>query len=186
MTPTSNETSMFARIFAPWDRFTGWIDTISRCFMGLALLGILCMLLLQILIRYVLPYPAPWVEEVAVYLSGYVALVGMSVCLRANYHLEVDLLVLMLPVRLRKLHRILLMAIVAFFALYLIKYGLKFVELGQGQVSPSSYLFVSHARMAVPIGGALLLMQSVTMMGRALLEYMAHDIDKVAREDAVM
>ena len=175
MSMSSQRASIFAKIFAPWDRFTGFVDLISRWFMGLALLGILCMLLLQILIRYVLPYPAPWVEEVAVYLSGYVALVGMSVCLRASYHLEVDLLVQLLPWRLRKLHRVFLMAVVGFFALYLIKYGLKFVELGWGQLSPSSYLFVSHARLAVPIGGVLLLMQSITMMGRAACEFIEND-----------
>lgn len=172
MTASSKGRAVFVRIFTVWDRFTGVIDTISRWFMGLALLGVLCMLLLQILIRYVLPFPAPWVEEVAVYLSGYVALVGMSVCLRANYHLEVDLLVLMLPTRVRKLHRVFLMAVVAIFALYLIKYGMKFVELGWGQVSPSSYLYVSHARLAVPIGGLLLLLQSLTMMGRAFIDFL--------------
>jgi hypothetical protein len=48
-----------------------------------------------------------------------------------------------------------------------------FVELGRGQVSPSSYLYVSHARMSVPIGGLLLLLQSITMMGRAVLELSA-------------
>lgn len=158
-----------------WDQVTGYVDRAARFFMGLALLGILAMLLLQILIRYILPFPAPWVEEMAVYLSGYVALVGMSVCLRASYHLEVDLLVNILPGRVRRLHRIFLMAVVAFFALYLMKYGMKFVELGRGQVSPSSYLYVSHARMSVPIGGVLLLLQSITMMGRTFLELIADE-----------
>lgn len=174
MSSSERETGTFARVFGVWDRFTGFVDLASRWFMGAALLGILCMLLLQILIRYVLPFPAPWVEEVAIYLSGYVALVGMSVCLRASYHLEVDLLVELLPARLRKLHRVFLMAVVAFFALYLMKYGMKFVELGWGQVSPSSYLYVSHARLAVPIGGMLLLLQSITMMGRATLDFLEH------------
>lgn len=177
MTVSSKGTGSFAKIFAPWDRFTGFVDVISRWFMGFALLGVLCMLLLQILIRYVLPFPAPWVEEVAVYLSGYVALIGMSVCLRASYHLEVDLLVQLLPIRLRKLHRIFLMAVVALFALYLMKYGMKFVELGWGQVSPSSYLFVSHARLSIPIGGVLLLLQSLTMMGRATIDFLENKDD---------
>lgn len=156
-----------------WDQATGYIDSVARVFMGVALLGILSMLLLQILIRYILPFPAPWVEEMAVYMSGFVAMVGMSVCLRASFHLEVDILVNLFPWRVRKIHRIFLMAVVGLFALYLIKYGMTFVELGRGQVSPSSYLYVSHARMSVPIGGLLLLLQSITMMGRAVLELAA-------------
>ena len=157
-------------LFTHWDRATGYVDTASRWFMGIAMLGILTMLLLQILIRYVLPFPAPWVEEMAVYLSGYVALVGMSVCLRASFHLEVDLLVNTLSRRARRAHKALLMAVVALFAIYLIRYGMKFVELGRGQVSPSSYLYVSYARLSVPIGGVLLLLQAITMMGRAAFD----------------
>jgi len=184
MSVSSKHSGTFARLFAPWDRFTGYVDVVSRWFMGFALFGVLCMLLLQILIRYVLPFPAPWVEEVAVYLSGYVALVGMSVCLRANYHLEVDLLVAMLPTRVRKLHRVFLMAVVAIFALYLMKYGMKFVELGWGQVSPSSYLYVSHARLSVPIGGLLLLLQSLTMMGRAFIDFLENKDDTSVMPEA--
>ncbi len=162
-------------LFALWDRATGYVDTASRWFMGMAMLGILAMLLLQILIRYVLPFPAPWVEEMAVYLSGYVALVGMSVCLRASFHLEVDLLVNTMSRRMRRVHCTFLMAIVALFAVYLIRYGMKFVELGYGQVSPSSYLYVSYARLSVPIGGVLLLLQAITMMGRAALDTTADE-----------
>ena len=162
-------------LFALWDRATGYVDIASRWFMGMAMLGILAMLLLQILIRYVLPFPAPWVEEIAVYLSGYVALVGMSVCLRASFHLEVDLLVNTMSRRMRRVHTVFLMAVVALFAVYLIRYGMKFVELGLGQVSPSSYLYVSHARLSVPIGGVLLLLQAMTMMGRAALDTQADE-----------
>ena len=162
-------------LFALWDRATGYVDTASRWFMGMAMLGILAMLILQILIRYVLPFPAPWVEEMAVYLSGYVALVGMSVCLRASFHLEVDLLVNTMSQRMRRVHSTFLMAIVALFAVYLIRYGMKFVELGYGQVSPSSYLYVSYARLSVPIGGVLLLLQAITMMGRAALDTTAEE-----------
>ena len=166
-------------LFAHWDRATGYVDTASRWFMGMAMLGILAMLILQVLIRYVLPFPAPWVEEMAVYLSGYVALVGMSVCLRASFHLEVDLLVNTMSRRMRRMHTTFLMAIVALFAVYLIKYGMKFVELGFGQVSPSSYLYVSYARLSVPLGGVLLLLQAITMMGRAALDINA---DETAQE----
>ncbi|XWN33996.1 MAG: TRAP transporter small permease [Devosia sp.] len=162
------------RAFRVWDRATGWVDFVARWFMGLALLGILGMLVFQVLVRYILPFPVPWVEEVAIYLSGYVALVGMSVCLRASFHLEVTVLVDLLPEQVRLIHVVLLNLLVAAFALYLMKYGMKFVELGAGQTTPSSYLMVSHARMAVPIGGALLLLQSITMMGRAIVALKEH------------
>lgn len=175
--PSREPTTSLGRAFALWDRATGWVDVGARAFMGAALLGILVMLVFQVLVRYILPFPVPWVEEVAIYLSGYVALVGMSVCLRASYHLEVMLLVDLLPERVRLAHIILLNLLIGLFALYLIKYGWIFVELGVGQTTPSSYLFVSHARMAMPIGGFLLLLQAITMLGRAVIALQEHRAD---------
>lgn len=164
----TNQKGMYSRIFAVWDRVTGWIDSIARVFMGAALLGILAMLLLQVSIRFILPFPLPWAEEVAVYLSAYVAMVGTGVCLRANYHLQVDILRDLLGKRARLIHSILINLIVAAFSLYLIKYGYEFAIFGAGQTSPSSYLMVTHARMAMPVGGAILFVQALTMAGRSL------------------
>lgn len=159
---------IYSRIFAVWDRVTGWIDSVARAFMAAALLGILVMLLLQVTIRYILPVPIPWAEEAAVYLSGYVAMLGTGVCLRANYHLQVDILRDLLGKRMRLIHTILMNLIVAGFALFLIKYGYAFAQFGAGQTSQSDFFMVSHARMAMPIGGVVLFIQALTMAGRAL------------------
>lgn len=53
------------------DQANGYIDLAARWVMGLALLGILMKLLLQIPMRWVLPLPASWDAERAIYLSQY-------------------------------------------------------------------------------------------------------------------
>lgn len=168
---TQAPTSGLARAFAAWDRAAGWLDTLCGWVMGLALLGILAMLLLQVLVRYVLPIPLPWAEEVAVYLSGYIAMIGAAVCLRRGNHLTVDLFTEFLGSKTRALHGVFVYLVVAFFALFLLKYGLAFVALGAGQTSPSSYLPVSAGRYAMPVGGALLLVQAITMAGRSAIMF---------------
>lgn len=169
--------SLYSKLFFVWDKATGWIDLVSRVFMAAALLGILVMLLLQVAIRYVLPFPLPWAEEAAIYLSGYVAMIGTAVCLRANYHLQVDILHDKLPKRARLIHAILINLMVAAFAIFLIRYGYAFMQLGTGQTSPSDFFMISHARLAMPLGGALLFLQALTMAGRALDGLLAHKND---------
>lgn len=158
----------FFRWLDAWDAAMGWLDTLCRWAIGAALLGVLAMLLLQVLVRYVLPFPLPWVEEVAVYMSGYVAMIGAAVCLRQGYHLQVDLFSARLSPGARAAHALIVNLFVAFFALFLLRYGIKFVELGAGQTSPSSYFPVSAGRLAMPVGGALLFLQAVTLAGRAV------------------
>lgn len=154
------------------DRVAGAIDWLSRLAMGAALLGVLAMLLLQVAVRYVVNFPLPWVEELAVYLSGYVALIGTAVCLRMGFHLQVDLLRDRLGGRVRTVHFLLVNLVVAGFGYFLLKYGIKFVELGAGQTSPSSYFPVAVGRMAMPIGGGLLLIQSLVLALRAIDEFL--------------
>jgi TRAP-type C4-dicarboxylate transport system permease small subunit len=64
--------------------------------------------------------------------------------------------------------------IVILFGIFLVRYGYQFVMLGWGQTSPSSYFMVSYARMAMPIGGALIIAQSIVMAGRALCNLADH------------
>lgn len=155
-------------IFRWFDRVTGWINDVAMWFIGVAILGVFILLILQVAVRYVLPVPFPWVEEAAVYLSGYVAMVGASVCLRTGYHLQVDLLKDRLPPKAQYILIALQQLFVLAFALFLLRWGADFVKLGWGQESPSSYFQVSYARMAMPIGGFLLALQAIVVGGRAL------------------
>lgn len=159
------------RAIHAFDAAMGSVDFVVRVVIGAAMLGIFAMLITQVLIRYVVDYRLPWLEEVAIYLSGYVALWGTAVCLRASFHLEVDLLVDKLPERGAHVLRLLLSLIVAAYAVVLIRRGYAFVELGWGQSSPSSYLYVHWARFAMPTGGVLIFLQALTLAGRRLITF---------------
>ena len=161
--------------FARLDAIAGWIDNVARVAIAAALLFAFGLLLFQVLVRYILPFPVAWLEEAATYLSGYMAMVGTSVCLRAGYHLQVDLLRDALPAAARHLLMFIQNVLVFSFGVFLVRYGIAFVELGAGQTSPSTFFMVSHARMAMPIGGALLMLQSFFMAGRSMLAFIDHN-----------
>ena len=174
MTGSERPASIVRRGFAGFDVIAGWIDGAARIIIGAALLCAFGLLLFQVLVRYVLSFPVPWLEEAATYLSGYMAMIGTSVCLRASYHLQVNLLRDALPVAAQHLLIVFQNLLVFGFGLFLLRYGMAFVALGAGQTSPSTFFMVSHARMAMPIGGALLMLQSVVMAGRSVRAFIDH------------
>lgn len=174
MTRPPAEPGFPRRVFVMLDGAAGWIDAAGRVFIGVALLGAFGLLLFQVLVRYVLPMPVPWVEEAATYLSAYIAMVGTSVCLRSGYHLQVDLLRGRLPIGGQHLLMAFQNLLVLGFGIFLLRYGIQFVQLGWGQTSPSTYFMVSHARLAMPIGGALLTIQAAVMVGRAICAFADH------------
>lgn len=167
--PEPQRPNALHRAFLVYDRLLGGVDTVARWAIGLSLGGVFILLVTQVLVRYVLPFPLPWVEEGATYLSGYVAMIGAAVCLRDGFHLQVDLLRDRLGPQMQFCLLIFQQLLVLGFGLFLVRYGIKFVELGWGQTSPSSYFMVSHARMAMPIGGVLLILQAIAMIGRAVI-----------------
>jgi TRAP-type C4-dicarboxylate transport system permease small subunit len=164
----ASQHGVLRRTFVAYDRVTGAVDMACRWIIGVALAGAFLLLVLQVLVRYVLPFPFPWIEELAVYLCGYVAMIGAAVCLRMGFHLQVDLLQESLKPTAQFVLMFVQNIIVVFFGLFMVRYGTAFVQLGWGQTSPSSYFLVSYARMAMPIGGALLIAQALAMGGRAL------------------
>lgn len=165
---TDQDHGALRRIFIAYDRAMGWLDILCRWLIGIALAGVFLLLVFQVLVRYVLPFPVPWIEEAAVYLSAYIAMIGAAVCLRQGFHLQVNLLQDALPPRGQFILIFVQNMIVVFFGLFLVRYGYAFVMFGWGQTSPSSYFMVSYARMAMPIGGALIILQALAMGGRAL------------------
>lgn len=174
MTARATRHGGLRRAFLAADRAAGWVDMAARVVIGAALLCAFGLLLFQVLVRYVLPFPVPWLEEAATYLSGYMAMLGASVCLRAGFHLQVDLLRDALPAGGQHVLMMLQNLLVFGFGLFLLRYGIDFVALGWGQTSPSTFFYVSHARLAMPIGGALLMLQAAVMVGRSICALADH------------
>lgn len=172
--PQPSGLGLLRRIFHSYDRAMGRLDLVAQWAIGLALGLVFILLVTQVLVRYVLPFPLPWVEEAATYMSGYVAMIGASVCLRSGFHLQVDLLRDRLGPQIQFYLMIIQQLLVFGFGLFLLRYGIKFVELGWGQTSPSSYFLVSYARMAMPVGGVLIMLQSAAMIGRAVIGLVDH------------
>jgi len=84
-----------------------------------------------------------------------------------GYHLQVDLLRDKLGPRAVLYHALIINLVVAGFGYFLLKYGIRFVELGAGQTSPSSYFPVALGRLSMPVGGGLLIIQALVLSLKA-------------------
>ena len=94
-------------------------------------------------------------------------MVGAAVCLRQGFHLQVNLLQDALAPRAQYVLIFVQNVIVALFGLFAVRYV--FVMFGWGQTSPSSCFLVAYARMVMPIGGALIILQVVALGGRCAI-----------------
>ena len=122
----------------------------------------------QVLGRYLFNAPPSWSEELARFLQVWIALLASALCIQQGMHLGVDYLLHAVPPRGRALLEILVHVLVSGVLLLLIVQGIKILVVAAVQSSPAMGINMWYAYLAVPVGAALMLLESVLKLGETL------------------
>lgn len=82
-------------------RFTGALSTISLWFSGVALVAMTAAIAAQVFWRYMLNSSLMWTEPGSVMIMGWFIFIGAAVGIREGYHLSFDVLLLIVPERIK-------------------------------------------------------------------------------------
>lgn len=144
----------------------------DRCIdfaLALLLVAMTLVVFLQVFFRYAVNAPLSWPEETARIMIVWLSFVGGYMAMREDKHLGFGLLVEKLPAHLQELVRVLARAFVVVFLLVVVWQGYGFardnVEIPMPYTDISTGLWVYSV---FPIGGGLMLLQSLLDAGRAL------------------
>jgi TRAP-type C4-dicarboxylate transport system permease small subunit len=122
----------------------------------------------QVLGRYLFNAPPSWSEELARFLQVWIALMASALCIQQGMHLGVDYLLYAVPPRGRALLEVLVHVMVSGFLLLLLVQGVKILDVAGVQSSPAMGISMWYAYLAVPVGAALMLLESVLKLGESL------------------
>ena len=125
-------------------------------------------LMLGVFSRYVLVRTFTWYDEIARICFVWVVFLGAAVGVRRRSHFRLHLLVDRLPRHAQRAIAVLGQLVVIGFAAALVQQGWAFVELGSFQQTPVMGLSKSWVYLAMPTGGALIILFSLGPLGRAL------------------
>lgn len=162
--------------FAALDRWTARIDYVVKIVIATAMFVMFGLLLLNVLSRYVILQPFFWLAEGAGYMMAMVGLFGSSTCIRHSAHMQVTLIPKKLAGDDGQSHwvavhmiKIIVLLLVIVYAYVMIRYGYAFAEFGRNEYSPSGFFIVYWPRLALPIGGILIALQSFNLIGRSIV-----------------
>lgn len=131
---------------------------------------------LQVFFRYIMNAPLSWPEETARIMIVWLSFVGGYMAMREDKHLGFGLLVEKLPAHLQEIVGVLARVFVAVFLLVVVWQGYAFardnVEIAMPYTDVSTGLWVYSV---FPIGGGLMLLQSLLDVGKALGRFRAPD-----------
>jgi TRAP-type C4-dicarboxylate transport system permease small subunit len=125
-------------------------------------------LFLGVFSRYVLVMTFTWYDEIARACFVWLTLLGAAVGVKRHAHFRLHIVVDRLSPRLRQATVFLFPLVVIIFAGVLIQQGLVFLELGKFQQTPVMGLPKTWIYIAIPTGGALMILYSLGPLWRAI------------------
>jgi TRAP-type C4-dicarboxylate transport system permease small subunit len=129
------------------------------CVAGTALVLISAVIPWAVFTRYVLNSAASWPEPTAVLLMIVLTFFGAAACYRAGLHMRMSFFVSLLPPREQQIAALLVEALMAMIALFMVNWGEKLVaETWQNSIPDFPSLSVGVTYLPIPLGGAILLL----------------------------
>lgn len=126
-----------------------WISTI-------ALIGVIGLTGINVISRYTLNKPMPWIEEIVLGLFIWLVFIGISSTMKRGGHVGVDYFVNMMPRPIRIISEIIRAAAIYYVLIYVFIYlGSSLTSQAASKLTPILGLSYQLIDIAVPIGGAL-------------------------------
>jgi TRAP-type C4-dicarboxylate transport system permease small subunit len=119
---------------------------------------------LQVLSRFVFKYPLLWTEEVSRIAFVYSIFVGATIAVRENTHLNVDVLLVVLPKGMARVITVFGSVLVGIFLGFVTWEGTALVRATGIQMTPVMQIPFRYLYLVIPASGALMLLYLVLGM----------------------
>ncbi len=136
------------------------VDTVLGWAIAAIFAVIVCGIVWQVVSRYVLQAPSTVTSEFARLMFMWLALIGGAYTFGQARHLAIDILPMMLPRRARQILNVVVLALIAGFAILVMIRGgwsLTTRTLASGQITPTLRLPMGYIYAAIPFSGAVIL-----------------------------
>jgi TRAP-type C4-dicarboxylate transport system permease small subunit len=139
----------------------GILDRALKYALTLLIITLTVSVFLQVLIRFVFKYPLPWTEEVSRIAFVYSIFVGATIAVREKTHLNIDVLLIVLPKGMARVITVLGSILVGIFLGFVTWEGVVLVWATGVQMTPVMQVPFQYLYLVVPASGALMFLYLV-------------------------
>lgn len=160
------------------DRLSRLLSDIGIAISGLAMLVSLVLVIYGVVLRYALNRPQSWLDELVGYLLVATVMLGAADALRQREHIAIDIITGKLDHRKRFWVAVLALLSVAATAFLFIYEGwgaVAFSKMVDMRSTGHLDMPIWTMQLLIPVGGALLLLNAVTLLLRLLVKDLAVD-----------
>lgn len=157
-----------------------WIDQhLEEFILGVLLVLIACVMLLQVIMRYVVGASLSWAEEFCRYLFVWSSLLSIGYSIRKRTILRVDSLIEALPLSIKKAFKIATEVVVLVFFLYLFIKSIPVVDMiiESGQVSPAMEIPMYFVYLSAVVGFLLAVIRTIQSLVQMIKSFYFSDLE---------
>ncbi|WP_186388474.1 MULTISPECIES: TRAP transporter small permease [unclassified Stappia] len=147
-------------------RITGIIGRIALWLSATGLVLMTAFISVQVFYRYVLNDSQSWTEPASVMLMGWFIFLGAAVGIREGYHLSFDVLLYVLPLKVKLALHSVSDAVVIAFGAGMVWYGAELAAKTSGNKLPSLGISGAYDFLPLVAGGVLIVLFSLERLAR--------------------
>ena len=132
------------------------VDLLLDAMCALVMAAIVAVTAFQVANRFMIQHPITWTEEIARFMAVWICLLGAARCVRERSHIEIDLLVNLLPARAQWVLSLVVHLLFLALCAVLIQQTVSILPIVGRQTSPAAMLPMSYVYVATPISAALM------------------------------
>ncbi len=148
------KSSVFRRTF---DAINKTVEVISVAI----LVMVTIVVIYSVLLRYVFRSPLEWSEEIARYMFIWMVFLGISVAERTGDHFRIDVLVELIPAKVRIFTEIVLNALIFYGLIVLFIQGMNYYEQGKRGLSAILEMPLNYIYIALPLSMVLTILNRI-------------------------
>lgn len=151
----------YLRFFAIYARFAGFLSWICLYVAYFLLVAVTIIAVFGVYYRYVLIDPIQWAEEIARYILIWMTMIGASIAVKERKHVRLTSVLVRLPEHMALIIEIVFFLIIIFIIGLIANESIIMVFSRSAKIiSPSLQISMIWAHTALPVGFALILIQS--------------------------
>lgn len=120
--------------------------------------------LLQVITRFIFSNPIAWGQDVIRLSFVYLVFWGGAYCVKAKEHLNIDILLTSVSTRTRKIMELVINFVLVLFFIFMIYFGIIFMQSGTTQKAPYLAIPMSLYYLALPSSAVLMLYYQVQII----------------------
>lgn len=144
------------------------INGIVKFVMASSSLVLSIVTMLQVITRFIFSDPIAWGQDVIRLSFVYLVFWGGAYCVKAKEHLNIDILLTSVNLKTRKIMELVINLILALFFIFMLYFGIIFMQSGASQKAPYLAIPMSLYYLALPSSAVLMLYYQVQIIAEQL------------------